>query len=188
MSNITCYNCNKVDHYSNESRSTPKGKGKSSITKGKRSSSKPPRENFMVVAAVEDNGHKVKNGISGTKYRITRQETSKYAFMTKIDSSLLKYSHLTEEAYQAVLEQTVFNPENRCKFLVDSGASCHLCIDIMFSHVYDSLPRKIIVGSGEAIVSSKTGSIELDDRIKLVNVLYVPSFGANVLSLDAGQI
>jgi hypothetical protein len=139
----------------------------------------------MVLASVEDNGHKAKNDISGTKYGLTSQEASKYAFMTKVDSSLLKYSHPTEESYQAVLEQTVFIPENRCKFLVDSGASCHIYNHIrLFSHVYDSPPRKIIVGNGEAIVSSKTGTIELDDRIKRLNVLYVPSFGANVLSLS----
>jgi hypothetical protein len=129
------------------------------------------------------NGHNEKSDTSGTKYGLLSQGASKCAFMTKVDSSLLKYSHHTEEAYQAVLEQTVFNPENRCKFLVGSRASCHICNDIrMFWHVYDSPPRKIFVGIGEAIVSSKTGTIELDDRIKLLNVLYVPSFGANVLS------
>jgi hypothetical protein len=53
----------------------------------------------MVMAAVEEHGHKVKNDVSGTKYGLTSQEASKYAFMTKVDSSLLKYSHLTEEAY-----------------------------------------------------------------------------------------
>jgi hypothetical protein len=87
--------------------------------------------------------------------------------------------------YQVVLEQTVFNPENRCNFLVDSGASCHIYNDIRrFSHVLDSPPRKILVGNGEAILSSKVGTVELDDRIKLLNVLYVPSCGANVLSLS----
>jgi hypothetical protein len=127
----------------------------------------------MVMAAVEENDNKAKTDISGTKYGLTSQEASKYAFMTKVDSSLLKYSHLTEEAYQAVLEQTVFNPENRCKFLVDSGTSCHICIDIrVFSRVYDSPPRKIIVGNGEAIVSSKTGTIELE----LLNWTTISSF------------
>jgi hypothetical protein len=53
-----------------------------------------------------------------------------------------------------------------------------------FSHVLDSPQRKILVGNGEAIVSSKAGNIELDDRIKLLNVLYVPSCGAIVLSLS----
>jgi hypothetical protein len=88
--------------------------------------------------------------------------------MTKVDSSVLKYSRRTEEAYQAVLEQSVFNPENRCKFLVDSGASCHICNDIrMFSHVYDSPPRKIIVDNGQVIVSSK---------LELLSWTTVPSF------------
>jgi hypothetical protein len=105
--------------------------------------------------------------------------------MTKVDSSLLKYSHLTDEAYQSVLEQTVFNPENRCKFFVDSGTSCHICNNIrMFSIYMIRLQGRDNLGNGKAIVSSKTGTIELGDSIKLLNVPDVTSFGTNVLSLS----
>jgi hypothetical protein len=44
------------------------------VRKENSSSSKSPRENFLVMAAVEDNGHKAKNDFSGTKYGSTSQE------------------------------------------------------------------------------------------------------------------
>jgi hypothetical protein len=57
------------------------------MPKGTSSSSKSPRENFMAMAAVGENGHKAKNDISGNKYYgLTRQEASKHSFMTKVDS------------------------------------------------------------------------------------------------------
>jgi hypothetical protein len=102
-----------------------------------------------------------------------------------VDSLFLKYPHLTETAYSAIMTRTVFNQDNQCKFLVDSGASRHICNDVcMFTHIYDSPPRRIILGNGESIECCKIGTIELDDRIKLLNVLYVPTFGANVISLS----
>jgi hypothetical protein len=110
---------------------------------------------------------------------------SNCARISKVDSSFLKYPHLTETAYSSVMTRTVFNKENQCNFLVDSGASRHICNDVrMFTHIYDSPPRRITVGNGESIECCNIETIELDDRIKLLNVLYVPTFGANVISLS----
>jgi hypothetical protein len=97
---------------------------------------------------------------------------STYALTTKVDSSFLKYPQLTETAYSAVMTRTVFNQDNQCKFLVDSGASRHICNDVrMFTRIYYSPPRRTMVGNGESIGCCKIGTIELDDRIKLLNVL-----------------
>jgi hypothetical protein len=83
------------------------------------------------------------------------------------------------------MTRTILYQENQCEFLVDSGASCHICDDVgMFTHIYDSPPRRIIVGNGEFIECCKIGTMELDDRIKLLNVLYVPPFGSNVITLS----
>jgi hypothetical protein len=83
------------------------------------------------------------------------------------------------------MTRTVFNQDNQCKVLVDSGASRHIFNDVrMFTHIYDSPPRRVIMGNGESIEFCKVGTIELDDRIKLLSVLYVPTFGANTISLS----
>jgi hypothetical protein len=67
---------------------------------------------------------------------------STYALTSKMDSSFLKYLHLTENPYSAVMTRTVFNQDNQCKFLVDNGASRHICSDVrMFTHIYDSPPK-----------------------------------------------
>jgi hypothetical protein len=54
----------------------------------------------------------------------------------------------------------------------------------MFTHICVSPPRIIVVGNGEFIECCKIGTMGLDDGIKLLNVLYVPTFGSNVISLS----
>jgi hypothetical protein len=139
----------------------------------------------MIMAAVAESDNEEDPYESEHSKEDCDVSESTYALTSKVDSSFLKYPHLTETAYSAVLTRTVFNEDNQCKFLVDSGASRHICNDVrMFTHIYDSPPRRIIVGNGESIECCKIGTIELDDRIKLLNVLYVPTFGANVISLS----
>jgi hypothetical protein len=51
-------------------------------------------------------------------------------------------------------------------------------------HIDDSPPRKIVVRNGEFIELCQIGTVQLDDRIVFLNVLYVLIFGANTISLS----
>jgi hypothetical protein len=153
--------------------------------KGKGSPSKSPNDSFMIMAAVAESDNEEGPYESHYSHEDSDVYESNYALTSKLESSFFKYPHLTETAHSAVMTRPVFNQDNQCKFLVDSGANRHICNDVrMFTYIHGSPPRRIIVGNGESIECCKIGTIELDDRIKLLNVLYVPIFGANVISLS----
>jgi hypothetical protein len=85
----------------------------------------------------------------------------------------------------------VYNPDNQCTFLVDSGASrlaTFVTMFVCFTDIYDYPTRKIVVGNGQSILCSKSGNVTLNcggpegPGVKLMNVLFVPTFGANVIS------
>jgi hypothetical protein len=187
---ISCYNCGKNSHYASDCRSRQNTKGKSSTskgkpTKGKGSSSKSPKDSFMILAAVAESDNEEDPYESEHSKEDCDVYEPTYALTSRVGSSFVKYPHGTETAYSAVRTRTVFNQDNQCKFLLDSGASRHICNDVyMFTHIYDSPLRRIIVGNGESIECCKIGTVELDDRIMLLSVLYVPVFGANVISLS----
>jgi Zinc knuckle len=132
---ITCYNCGKNGHYPSDCRSKQNTKGKASTsrgkpTKGKGSSSKSPKDSFMIMAAVAESDNEEDPYESDHSKEDCDVYESTYAFTSKVDSSFLKYPHLTETAFRAVTTRTVFNQDNQCKFLVDSGASHHICNDV----------------------------------------------------------
>jgi Zinc knuckle len=164
---ITCYNCGKNGHYASDCRSKQNTKGKSSTskgkpTKGKGNSSKSPKDSFIIMAAVAENDNEEDPYESEYSKEDCDVYESTYALTSKADSSFLKYPHLTETAYSAVMTRTVFNQDNQSKFLVDSGASRHICNDVrMFTHIYDSPPRRIIVGNGESMSVAKLEPLSL---------------------------
>jgi hypothetical protein len=87
---------------------------------------------------------------------------SNYAPTSKVDSSFLKFLQLTETAYIAVMTRTVFNQDNQCKYLVDSGVSRHICNDVsMFTRIYDSPRRRTMVGNGGSMSVAKLEPLSL---------------------------
>jgi hypothetical protein len=115
----------------------------------------------MIMAAVAESNEEDPNESDHSKEDCDVYE-SNYALTSKVDSSFLKYPHLTETAYRPVMTRTVFHQDNQSKFLVDSGASRHICNHVrMFTHIYDSPPRRILVGTGESIECCKIGTIAL---------------------------
>jgi hypothetical protein len=109
----------------------------------------------------------------------------------RIRRNIDNIDYLNDESYFALLLETVYNPDNQCTFLVDSGASRHICNNVrMFTDIYDCPTRKIFVGNGQSILCSKSGNVTLNcggpegPGVKLMNALFVPTFGANVISLS----
>ena len=81
-------------------------------------------------------------------------------------------------------------------WLLDSGASSHLCGNIeLFSSIVDIPPVSILSANGESFFANQKGTILLiihsnmpdanipDMPITLVNVIYVPKLNANLLSV-----
>jgi hypothetical protein len=106
----------------------------------------------------------------------------------RIRRNIENIDNLDDDCYFALL--LVYNPDNQSTFLVDSGASRQICNDVlMFTDIYDCPTRKIVVGNGHSILRSKSGNVMLNcggpegQGVKLMNVLFVSTFGANVISL-----
>ena len=81
-------------------------------------------------------------------------------------------------------------------WLLDSGASSHLCRNIeLFSSIVDIPPVSILSANGESFFANQKGTILLtiqsnmpdanipDMPITLMNVIYVPKLNANLLSV-----
>jgi hypothetical protein len=71
-----------------------------------------------------------------------------------------------------------------CFLLIVEQEVLGTTIERTFMHIDDSPPRKIVVRNGEFIELCQIGTVQLDDRIVFLNVLYVLIFGANTISLS----
>lgn len=77
-------------------------------------------------------------------------------------------------------------------WILDSGATCHICCDDkQFSEIDMNHREKVSVANGNEIVSSGRGTIKIQlyneagisTNIQLRDVLYVPSIGGNLISV-----
>ena len=68
--------------------------------------------------------------------------------------------------------------------MFDSGASCHMTRDL--SMIWEAKQVSLIairLPNGTQTFASKEGSVNLDNRIKLNKVLFVPSLKCNLVSV-----
>ncbi|KAG2675036.1 hypothetical protein I3760_13G164900 [Carya illinoinensis] len=75
--------------------------------------------------------------------------------------------------------------DNHCDWVVDNGATDHLCHDRSLFSSLDShsLDRKVTLPNGHLISIEGVGTCVLADHIILHNVLFVPQFCFNLLSV-----
>ena len=100
-----------------------------------------------------------------------------------------------------MVSHTVLSASTTTKWIIDSGASCHMCCD---SGLFDKLevlthPIEVSVGDGHSLKATGRGIISLnmklsDEKLKkcrLSDVLYVPKLSYNLLSvlgvMDLGE-
>ena len=72
------------------------------------------------------------------------------------------------------------------KWILDSGASDHICSDISLSKKHDVLKGKqntIIIPNGAHVSVKFIGTVWLDNGLKLNKVIYVRDFKYNIISV-----
>ncbi|GER54231.1 retinol-binding protein 4 [Striga asiatica] len=99
------------------------------------------------------------------------------------------FSHLVEFADKK--EGYIFSPFSRMNedsWIVDTGASKHICSNPnLISHCVDiSMPVVVNLPDGSKFEVNKIGEVKLNENLLLKDVLFVPEFKYNLLSV--GQL
>lgn len=78
-----------------------------------------------------------------------------------------------------------FSVTNSSTWIIDSGASEHMCFDSTFFKLLSSLtpPLTINLPNCQTILVTHIGTVSLFSNLVLENVLYVPSFKYNLMSV-----
>lgn len=81
----------------------------------------------------------------------------------------------------------VFNQENnKNTWIVDSGASDHMCRNKSLFHDFRNLRKPVGVGlpDGSMKLVRNVGNVRISDKLLLYDVLYIPDFKHNLLSVS----
>ena len=71
-------------------------------------------------------------------------------------------------------------------WILDSGAACHVCYSrASFEPFVPTFNSFVTLPNGHTVPVGGTGSVRLCDDLTLQNVLFVPQFHCNVLSISA---
>jgi len=68
-------------------------------------------------------------------------------------------------------------------WLFDSGASYHMTVLELLCNVMDNAPVSVGLADGSIAHATKRGSIQLNSKLILRDVLYVPSLDCNLISI-----
>ena len=83
-----------------------------------------------------------------------------------------------------ILTCTPFNFQSDT-WILDSGATRHICTNMkLFQSIMHVIPTKLILPNNEVLVICQSGTVCITDDIILENVLYVPNFKFNILSMS----
>jgi Zn-finger protein len=69
-------------------------------------------------------------------------------------------------------------------WIIDSGASHHICASLHWFHSYSEItPMVIKLPNGNHVTTKCAGTINFSPEFSITNVLYVPSFSVNLISV-----
>ena len=90
----------------------------------------------------------------------------------------------TNDSY-AMMARRSF-PGDSDDWFIDSGATDHMCCDKDSFTVYHSLdrPKPIYLGDSSVVNAYGMGTIQIGDKVNVLNVLHVPDLDINLLSAD----
>ena len=195
---ISCNNCRKRGHkaedcWSNKQSQSGQAAGTSASHRSKKKGSTGPSktrhdDETAFTSVVVDPNEDWADAEDTALMAITNLEDGSDEDAIYIPSGQATEKTMRKQADHALKAKEVgFAEEDMgCMFLVDSGASRHICTDIrMFQNLYECEPRKIYVGNNDIVTTNKVGTVVLDGHVKLLKVLYVPGFAANLISLSA---
>ena len=110
----------------------------------------------------------------------------------KTDSNATAISSINED--DALVASHALTASTASKWIIDSGATCHMCSDRSFFTTFQSLkqPQEVTLGDGHELKGTGQGTVALkvnlpDKTTKLCelrNVLYVPQLSCNLVSVS----
>ncbi|GAU31769.1 hypothetical protein TSUD_22150 [Trifolium subterraneum] len=70
-------------------------------------------------------------------------------------------------------------------WIVDSGASHHMCSSIQCFHSYSEIiPIKVRLPNGNVVLAKHSGVVKFSDSLVITNVLCIPNFSVNLISVS----
>ena len=86
-------------------------------------------------------------------------------------------------------EEVNYTCVHKDRWLLDSGATVHICNDERIMEDKRAVRETVLVGNGAAIVATVSGTVTLTTTdkgkvLKLTNVLYAPEFKQNIISIS----
>ncbi|KAL0373919.1 UNVERIFIED_CONTAM: Retrovirus-related Pol polyprotein from transposon RE1 [Sesamum radiatum] len=146
-----------------------------------------------MIAAVDVDPQTTVSGLQGNDFSsILRAEIRK--FMTENGSSHPQYNTPFDDvqinfAHMAELEESAgriycFNNDDYGSWIVDSGATRHVCANLKyFTNYFTPLkPTRVSLPDGSKKLIAHIGTVKLSPYITLEHVLYIPTFSVNLLS------
>ncbi|KAL2240968.1 UNVERIFIED_CONTAM: Retrovirus-related Pol polyprotein from transposon RE1 [Sesamum indicum] len=91
-----------------------------------------------------------------------------------------------DEMAGMTMEYSALTGCNANSWIVDTGATCHMCGDVKLFHSLTVLktPKRIHLPDNSITLATQCGDIQLCSKFILTNVLLVPSFTHNLLSVS----
>ncbi|KAL2236391.1 UNVERIFIED_CONTAM: Retrovirus-related Pol polyprotein from transposon RE1 [Sesamum indicum] len=91
-----------------------------------------------------------------------------------------------DEMAGMTMEYSTLTGCNANSWIVDTGATCHMCGDVKLFHSLTVLkaPKRIHLPDNSITLATQCGDIQLCPKFILTNVLLVPSFTHNLLSVS----
>lgn len=78
----------------------------------------------------------------------------------------------------------LINAMNVVPWVLDSGATDHICNDLkLFDSIHTMRPISVRLPNGTSVVANMTGRIKISDALVLQDVLYLPTFNLNLVSI-----
>ena len=93
-------------------------------------------------------------------------------------------SHLLQSAQAQLAGKICLLSCMRSSWILDSGATNHFCSELNFFNEWQSVDGNenfITIPNGTKIPVKHVGTVNLSDKLKLLNVLHVPDFEFNLI-------
>ncbi|KAL2901394.1 Retrovirus-related Pol polyprotein from transposon RE1, partial [Bienertia sinuspersici] len=97
-----------------------------------------------------------------------------------------QFGALKDRSQALIAGQYYLITNNNLQWLLDSEASNHICCDLSYFKSYKSCTKpysSIVIAKGSKVFVSHIGSTKLTAYITLYNVLHVPGFKSNLISV-----